>query len=74
MAATTSTHSSSPSYFTAKDVSTEGFTCDCGPLKLYTSHTVENPGRRFWRCPKWRDKESTCKYFEWEDELNLDIR
>ncbi|KAJ1422255.1 Zinc finger, GRF-type [Sesbania bispinosa] len=42
--------------------------CGCGEMTvLFTSNTLINPGRTFWRCPNWKKKES-CDYFEWADE------
>ncbi|PFH53711.1 hypothetical protein AMATHDRAFT_136850 [Amanita thiersii Skay4041] len=42
-------------------------TCRCGtPANLHTvTKETENKGRKFWKCP---NKESDCKFFEWDDE------
>ncbi|XP_057733990.1 uncharacterized protein At4g04775-like [Arachis stenosperma] len=33
------------------------------------SKTNANPGRWFFRCPLWKNKNQDCKYFQWIDEL-----
>ncbi|MED6168055.1 hypothetical protein PIB30_008405 [Stylosanthes scabra] len=33
---------------------------------LRVSRTKENPGRRFWGCPRYEVKES-CGFFDWAD-------
>ncbi|KAJ1384465.1 Zinc finger, GRF-type [Sesbania bispinosa] len=46
--------------------------CDCGDdLILMTSKTVSNPGKKFWRCPNWKNNMS-CDFFQWVDEEWLD--
>ena len=38
--------------------------CDCGADSvLKTSHTKENPGRKFWGCPYYPVCNSTCSFF-----------
>ncbi|XP_050220650.1 uncharacterized protein LOC126671004 [Mercurialis annua] len=39
--------------------------CKHGRLYLYTSWTQKNPGRRFWRCSKY--KTDDCGAFQWYD-------
>lgn len=46
--------------------------CKCLPMKpmiLYISTTLENQGRRFWRCRDWQKKFKTCNEWIWDDEL-----
>ncbi|KAJ1439016.1 Zinc finger, GRF-type [Sesbania bispinosa] len=45
--------------------------CGCGEMVLtLTSKSAKNPGRRFFRCPNWK-QYGGCNYFEWvEDELS----
>ena len=33
--------------------------------ELVTSRTAANPGRRYYRCPIW--KEDDCRFFRWSD-------
>ncbi|MED6217592.1 hypothetical protein PIB30_019183 [Stylosanthes scabra] len=33
------------------------------------SKTKNNPNRWFYRCPKWKNKDGCCKYFQWMDEM-----
>ncbi|CAN0875094.1 hypothetical protein LINGRAHAP2_LOCUS10629, partial [Linum grandiflorum] len=35
---------------------------------VLVSSTLENPGRQFYRCPPWKEKNADCKYFQWADE------
>ncbi|KAK4349179.1 hypothetical protein RND71_031934 [Anisodus tanguticus] len=44
--------------------------CGVGSCKLYTSNTLKNPGREFYRCPA--NDKSKCQFFKWADEINLD--
>ncbi|XP_020082379.1 uncharacterized protein LOC109705975 [Ananas comosus] len=43
--------------------------CHCGlPYTIKTSWTQNNPGRRFYGCPRYRMQESNaCNYFGWYD-------
>ncbi|AES81139.1 hypothetical protein MtrunA17_Chr7g0255731 [Medicago truncatula] len=46
--------------------------CRCLPMKpmiLYIATTLENQGRRFWRCRDWQKKYKTCNEWIWDDEL-----
>ncbi|KAL3844633.1 hypothetical protein ACJIZ3_002036 [Penstemon smallii] len=44
----------------------DGRPCVCGAsVKVYTSWTKDNPGRRFLRCHV--TKGERCRYFEWVD-------
>ncbi|KAJ1433872.1 Zinc finger, GRF-type [Sesbania bispinosa] len=46
--------------------------CDCGEdLVLMTSNIVSNPGKKFWRCPNWKNTFSRV-FFQWADEELLD--
>ncbi|XP_055804728.1 uncharacterized protein LOC129873624 [Solanum dulcamara] len=44
--------------------------CGAGSCKLFTSNTLKNPGRNFYRCPA--NDKSKCQFFKWADEVNLD--
>ncbi|KAK7281611.1 hypothetical protein RIF29_09753 [Crotalaria pallida] len=44
----------------------EDLTCPCGRLRMRTSNTTDNPGRRFIRCPLCRDG---CNFFQCEDDF-----
>ncbi|KAJ1413117.1 Zinc finger, GRF-type [Sesbania bispinosa] len=45
-----------------------GRRCKCGEkLLFFTSNSMKNPGRSFWRCPFW-NTQRTCKFFQWADE------
>ncbi|KAK4484040.1 hypothetical protein RD792_011255 [Penstemon davidsonii] len=45
--------------------------CSCGfRVRIYTSWTKENPGRRFARCQCLTDER--CDYFEWIDPIMCD--
>ncbi|XP_016456300.1 uncharacterized protein LOC107780282 [Nicotiana tabacum] len=44
--------------------------CRCGIYaNHFTSTTPLNPGRRFFKCLKF--KNHSCGYFKWEDEISL---
>ncbi|KAK7282298.1 hypothetical protein RIF29_10962 [Crotalaria pallida] len=49
-----------------RKINFEDLTCPCERLRMYTSTTSDNPGRRFIRCPLWRDG---CNFFQWEDDF-----
>ncbi|KAK7251115.1 hypothetical protein RIF29_34036 [Crotalaria pallida] len=49
-----------------RKINFEDLTCPCGRLRMHTSTTTDNPGRRFIRCPLWRDG---CNFFQWEDDF-----
>ncbi|KAJ8545121.1 hypothetical protein K7X08_017704 [Anisodus acutangulus] len=41
--------------------------CNCGMIaNKFTSTTPSNPGRKFFKCPRF--KRSSCGYWQWEDE------
>ncbi|XP_019239510.1 PREDICTED: uncharacterized protein At4g04775-like [Nicotiana attenuata] len=41
--------------------------CHCGEFaNRFTSTTLFNPGRRFYKCPKPQD--ASCGYWEWSDD------
>ncbi|GER41644.1 GRF zinc finger containing protein [Striga asiatica] len=43
-------------------------TCRCGDkVYLKTSWTQNNPGRRYWACPKYGQKFGFCGFFIWYD-------
>ncbi|WMV17710.1 hypothetical protein MTR67_011095, partial [Solanum verrucosum] len=44
--------------------------CGAGSCKLFTSNTLKNPGRNFYRCPA--NDKTKCQFFKWADEINLD--
>ncbi|XP_059294390.1 uncharacterized protein LOC132047367 [Lycium ferocissimum] len=44
--------------------------CGAGCCKLFTSNTLKNPGRNFYRCPA--NDKSKCQFFKWADEVNFD--
>ncbi|KAL6503666.1 hypothetical protein OROGR_025589 [Orobanche gracilis] len=46
--------------------------CDCGEIViLYTSHSHDNPDRKFWRCRNWmKPMEKRCAFFKWDDEYD----
>ncbi|WMV43483.1 hypothetical protein MTR67_036868 [Solanum verrucosum] len=47
--------------------------CKHGDLmQLQTSWSEDNPARRFWSCPRFR--ENSCKYFRWRDLEEIDMR
>ncbi|GLT64421.1 hypothetical protein SLA2020_369180 [Shorea laevis] len=59
-----STSSSSSSVHSGKETRV----CFCGLTSyMQTSKTTQNPGRRFFGCPKYTMGEPTCKFFEWYD-------
>ncbi|CAN1222384.1 hypothetical protein LINGRAPRIM_LOCUS561 [Linum grandiflorum] len=35
---------------------------------VLVSGTLKNPGRQFYKCPLWKEKNANCKYFQWADE------
>ncbi|KAJ1400283.1 Zinc finger, GRF-type [Sesbania bispinosa] len=42
--------------------------CGCGDeIVTLTTGSVKNPGRKFFRCPNWKNKGS-CNFFQWLDE------
>ncbi|XP_059284980.1 uncharacterized protein LOC132038316 [Lycium ferocissimum] len=41
-------------------------------LTMQTSWSNDNPGRRFWSCPRYREK--SCKFFGWRDRDEIDVR
>ncbi|WMV29520.1 hypothetical protein MTR67_022905 [Solanum verrucosum] len=41
-------------------------------LSMQTSWSKDNPGRRFWSCPCYR--ENACNFFRWRDREDVDIR
>ncbi|WMV41683.1 hypothetical protein MTR67_035068 [Solanum verrucosum] len=41
-------------------------------LSMQTSWSKDNPGQRFWSCPRYR--ENTCNFFRWRDREDVDIR
>ncbi|CAH9095170.1 unnamed protein product [Cuscuta europaea] len=42
--------------------------CHCNhKLKLQTSWTKANPGRRFWQCPMFK-REVSCGFMQWFDQ------
>ncbi|KAJ1393610.1 Zinc finger, GRF-type [Sesbania bispinosa] len=45
--------------------------CECGlaPLVL-TSNSLKNPGRRFLRCPNWKNTQN--RFFQWVDDFCSD--
>ncbi|XP_009766903.1 uncharacterized protein [Nicotiana sylvestris] len=45
--------------------------CFCGDIaNNFTSTTVYNPGRRFYKCAK--PENESCGFWEWQDEVLLD--
>ncbi|KAL1805003.1 hypothetical protein ACET3Z_028071 [Daucus carota] len=50
--------------------------CFCGGrVRMKTSWTEKNPGRRFISCPRRKVDGQGCKFFEWIDpELNVGVR
>ncbi|XP_059316103.1 uncharacterized protein LOC132066934 [Lycium ferocissimum] len=47
--------------------------CKYGDLLIMqTSWSNDNPGRRFWSCPRYREK--SCKFFRWRDRDEIDAR
>ncbi|MED6198698.1 hypothetical protein PIB30_069042 [Stylosanthes scabra] len=58
--------------FTDQGRTTKPFdgTCYCrlGVVAL-KSKTKNNPNRWFYRCPKWKNKDGCCKYFQWMNEM-----
>ncbi|CAN0843446.1 hypothetical protein LINGRAHAP2_LOCUS3860 [Linum grandiflorum] len=38
--------------------------CD---VVLKVAGTTKNPGRRFLRCPFWKNSSADCGFFEWVD-------
>ncbi|XP_060202944.1 uncharacterized protein LOC132631384 [Lycium barbarum] len=47
--------------------------CNCGTIaKHLTSSTPNNPGRKFYKCP--RPKGNFCGFWKWEDELFPEIQ
>ncbi|KAL6518280.1 hypothetical protein OROMI_033981 [Orobanche minor] len=52
---------------TNSDVHFERVLCKCGiELQLKNSWTPQNPGRRFWSCPKYNTGDN-CGFFRWFD-------
>ncbi|KAL3817891.1 hypothetical protein ACJIZ3_003796 [Penstemon smallii] len=56
-----------------------GRTCFCGcTVRMFTSRTSQNPGRRFLRCPKLHLSTFSyllgekCDFFEWVDQHMCD--
>ncbi|KAJ1395292.1 Zinc finger, GRF-type [Sesbania bispinosa] len=42
--------------------------CGCGDeIVTWTFGSVKNPGRKFYRCPNWKNKDSR-QFFQWVDE------
>ncbi|XP_057426459.1 uncharacterized protein At1g43920, Chloroplastic-like [Lotus japonicus] len=42
--------------------------CKCMEnLVLLTSHSEDNPDRKFWRCTNWHNAKD-CGHFKWADE------
>ncbi|XP_059292575.1 uncharacterized protein LOC132046045 [Lycium ferocissimum] len=41
-------------------------------LKMQTSWSDCNPGRRFWSCPHYG--ATNCKFFKWRDKQSVDER
>ena len=47
--------------------------CECNvPVKISTSTTIENPGRKFIGCSGYKTS-SKCNVFYWIDELEKKI-
>ncbi|CAL1408211.1 unnamed protein product [Linum trigynum] len=42
------------------------------PAVVKTSGTNDNPGRRFYGCPYWKDVKKNCRFFRWA-EKNDDV-
>ncbi|KAJ1378219.1 Zinc finger, GRF-type [Sesbania bispinosa] len=44
--------------------------CGCGDeVVIYTAgRRAKNPGKRFRRCPNWKDVNRSCGLFEWVDD------
>ncbi|KAG5601405.1 hypothetical protein H5410_032775 [Solanum commersonii] len=40
-------------------------------LSMQTSWSKDNPGQRFWSCPRYRN---ACNFFRWRDHRDVDIR
>ncbi|CAN1164225.1 hypothetical protein LINPERPRIM_LOCUS33055, partial [Linum perenne] len=36
-----------------------------------TSSTKKNPGRKFYCCRHWKDKNVDCGFFRWVDDGNI---
>ncbi|MED6139881.1 hypothetical protein PIB30_088103 [Stylosanthes scabra] len=48
-------------------------TCFCRLTVVpLNSKTKANPGRWFFRCPLWKNKQGGCNYFQWMDETYID--
>ncbi|CAH1452794.1 unnamed protein product [Lactuca virosa] len=42
--------------------------CYCGDVcYVAVSRTSDNPGRKFWGCPNFKES-SRCRFFKWVDE------
>ncbi|KAJ1419511.1 Zinc finger, GRF-type [Sesbania bispinosa] len=42
--------------------------CGCGDeIVTLTYGSAKNPGRKFFRCPNWKNP-SSCNFFQWIDE------
>ncbi|CAL1393598.1 unnamed protein product [Linum trigynum] len=37
------------------------------PCVVNTSRTEDNPGRKFYSCPFWKDVKEDCRFFRWVD-------
>ncbi|KAK4280056.1 hypothetical protein QN277_011731 [Acacia crassicarpa] len=47
--------------------------CKCGRASVvYTSKTLRNPNRAFFRCPNFKEKLSYCDFFKWVDDCGND--
>ncbi|KAL3824603.1 hypothetical protein ACJIZ3_020632 [Penstemon smallii] len=63
--------SSTSSNTTGGGVEIQGRTCRCGSkVRMFTSRTQQNPGRRFLRCPGVCGQR--CDFFEWVDQYGCD--
>ncbi|KAL6523438.1 hypothetical protein OROGR_017041 [Orobanche gracilis] len=60
--------SSSSRKLKAESANSSGFwvpKCRCNHRAvIYTSRTLENPDKRFWRCPHWNEPKG-CQFFRW---------
>ncbi|KAJ1411856.1 Zinc finger, GRF-type [Sesbania bispinosa] len=57
----------------SKSSSASGFSrkrCGCGDeVVVFTAGSkAKNPGKRFRRCPNWKDVNRSCGLFEWVEE------
>ncbi|KAJ1386417.1 Zinc finger, GRF-type [Sesbania bispinosa] len=54
----------------SRSLSASSKRCGCGDeVVIYTAgRRAKNPGKRFRRCPNWKDVNRSCGLFEWVDD------